>query len=203
MKTINETLVKEIFPKVSDLSGVVKGIQILIDKYQINTPNRLAEFLAQVHHESAGLTILSENLNYSAEGLTKVFGKYFNSTTSVQCARQPEKIANKVYANRMGNGLEASGDGFRYRGRGAIQLTGKDNYKAAGASLGVDLVESPDLVSTFPYALSTAGWFWNSKGLNVLADAQDHLGVCKKVNGGTLGLDDRIAQFNRILPLIS
>lgn len=202
MKKIDTALIKLIFPRATDLVGVVKGISILYDKYQINTSRRLAQFLAQVHHESAGLTALTENLNYSGDALLRVFPKYFNATSAAASARNPAIIANQVYANRMGNGDTKSGEGFKYRGRGAIQLTGKDNYKAAGASLGVDFVSDPDLVSTFPHALTTAGWFWNSRGLNALADAGDSLGVCKKVNGGTNGLDDRIAQYNRILPLL-
>lgn len=202
MKKIDTALIKLIFPKALDSVGVVKGISILYDKYQINTSKRLAQFLAQVHHESGGLTALSENLNYGAPGLLKNFSKYFNNANVGSYARMPEMIANRVYASRMGNGAEASGDGFKYRGRGAIQLTGKDNYKAAGDALGFDYVSTPDLVSTFPHALTTAGWFWNSRSLNALADAGDSLSVCKKINGGTHGLDDRVAQYNRILPLL-
>lgn len=200
MNTINESLIRTLFPKVTDAAGVVVALAIIAEKYEINTPQRLAQFLAQVTHESAGLTTLTENLNYGAEGLVKTFSKYFKAAEAKNYERKPERIANRVYANRMGNGNEESGEGYRYRGRGAIQLTGKDNYKAATASLGVDFVSSPDLVAKMPHALTTAGWFWNSRSLNALADKSDHIGVCKKINGGLNGLDDRIAQYNRILP---
>jgi putative chitinase len=160
--------------------------------------------LGQCAHESANFTALKENLNYSAEGLTKVWPKRFTSLDAAQpYHRNPEKIANKVYADRMGNGDEASGEGFMYRGRGLIQLTGKTNYQLAGDSLDVDFIAEPDLVSTPKYAALTAGWFWDKNNLNELADAQNWTGLTKKINGGTHGLDDRIARTDNAMSALA
>lgn len=170
------------------------------EKYQIDTPVRIAGFLAQCGHESGGFKFVEENLNYSAPALRSVFGKYFPDDSSAQAfARNPEKIANRVYANRMGNGNEASGDGWKYRGRGIIQITGKDNYVASGNALGVDFVSNPDLASTPEFAALTAGWYWDTRHLNNYADAQDVLGMTKRVNGGTNGLDDRQLRYARLM----
>lgn len=166
-----------------------------LEKYSINTPVRVAQFLAQVGHESARLTTVSENLNYSSKGLLTTFSKYFNDATAIAYARQPPKIANRVYAGRYGNGDEKSGDGWKYHGRGLIQVTFKDNYAACGKALGLDLVANPTMLETPLYAALSAGWYWDSKGLNVLADKEDTLGVTKKINGGTNGLDDRVALY--------
>lgn len=174
-------------------------IPILMDKFGINTPLRLAHFLAQVSHESGGFKVGRENLNYSADGLQKIFKKYFPTPELANAyARQPEKIANKVYANRLGNGDEASGDGWKYRGAGGIQLTGKDNFKAFSDAIGEDCVANPELVAD-KYYLSSAAWFWKKNGLNEMADKGNTgdvvTSVSKRVNGGTIGLSQRLDEF--------
>jgi putative chitinase len=178
--------------------AVIAQIPDCIAKFQINTPLRLAHFLAQCAHESAGFKATQENLNYSADGLNKIFGKYFKTVNAANYARQPEKIASRVYANRMGNGDEASKEGYKYRGRGYIQLTGKTNYSEFDKSIDEDVVANPDLVAS-KYALLSAAWYWNSRALNNSADkgANDAAvtEVTKKVNGGTIGLADRIKHF--------
>ena len=181
----------------------IDAINETFDRFEINTPERQACFLGQCAHESAGFTALKENLNYSAEGLTKVWPKRFPSLDAAQpYHRNPEKIANKVYADRMGNGDEASGEGFKYRGRGLIQLTGKDNYKACGAALGADLLNDPDQVSSPKYAALSAGWFWDKNKLNQYADANDMTTLTKRINGGTHGLDDRIARTQHAIDVL-
>lgn len=159
---------------------------------------RQAAFLAQCAHESATFKAVKENLNYSATALRKVFGKYFPTDELVaEYARQPEKIANRVYANRMGNGDEASGDGWKYRGRGLIQLTGKNNYTACGNALFINLIDGPEWLETPQGAVQSALWFWNENNLNTYADAEDIRGMTKRINGGYHGLDDRIQKYNK------
>ena len=186
--------------------AVIAQIPDCAAKFQINTPLRLAHFLAQCGHESAGFKAAQENLNYSADGLNKIFTKYFRDVSSASYARQPEKIASRVYANRMGNGNEASKEGYKYRGRGYIQLTGKDNYGAFGKSVNVDILSNPDLVAS-KYPLLSAAWFWNSRSLNSAADggANDAAvtAITKKVNGGTIGLADRIKHFKEYYALLA
>ena len=161
----------------------------LFDKYEINTPLRIAHFMAQIEHES-GLKPISENLNYSSERLRQIFPKYFISKADAdRYARQPERIANRVYANRMGNGNEASGEGWKYRGRGFIQITGKINYFQLANDTDLDCLKNPDLLLEEPNALISALWFWNLRKLNTLADKDDLVGIRKKVNGGTIGLE--------------
>jgi putative chitinase len=186
--------------------SIMLEIESLKDSFQINTPLRLAHFLAQCAHESANFTAVRENLNYSADGLRKIFGKYFPTDALAQAyARQPEKIANKVYSSRMGNGDEASGDGFKFRGRGAIQLTGKDNYKAFDAIVPEDILANPDLVAT-KYPLTSAAFFFKKNNLWALCDKgatdADVTAVTKRVNGGTHGLPDRITKFKLYHSLI-
>jgi len=180
---------------------VIFQLPMIMTKYGINTPLRLAHFLSQCQHESGNFSVVSENLNYSAEGLRKVFPKYFPAGTEAQFAKQPEKIANKVYENRMGNGPASTGEGFKFRGRGYIQLTGKENYKLFSDSIGENCVVNPDLVST-KYPLASAAWFFHRNGLNAIADkgATDDVVtlVSKRVNGGTIGLSDRIKHFKEI-----
>ncbi len=164
----------------------------VLEKYEINTPLRKAHFLAQISHESGSFKFVKENLNYSAKALFAVFRKYFPTLAAAElCARQPEKIANKVYANRMGNGNESSGEGWRYRGRGLIQLTGKDNYTSFSADTGQDFVTNPDLVAQPKWALSSACWFWKKRNINTFADADDIHMVTKRINGGFNGLEHR------------
>ena len=187
--------------------AVISMIPDTAAKFQINTPLRLAHFLAQCGHESGGFRVTSENLNYSAKGLMGIFKKYFPTEAIANAyQRQPQKIANKVYANRMLNGDEASGDGYKFRGRGYIQLTGKDNYTQFGKAIGEDIPSNPDSVSG-KYALLSAAWFWSKNGLNKLADggATDAVvtSVTKRVNGGTIGLPDRIKHFKEYYHLLA
>jgi putative chitinase len=161
----------------------------LFEQYEINTPLRIAHFMTQLDHES-GLKPISENLNYSSERLRQIFSKYFISKADAdRYARQPEKIANRVYANRMGNGSEASGEGWKYRGRGFIQLTGKENYYRLYLDTDLDVIKNPDLLLEEPNALISALWFWKTRKLNALADKDDLVGIRKRVNGGTIGLE--------------
>lgn len=198
--------------KLDKLKGHIPDavIQMIPDtaaKFQINTPLRLAHFLAQCGHESGGFRLTQENLNYSAKGLNGIFKKYFPTEAAAAAyARNPQKIANKVYGNRMGNGDEASGDGFKFRGRGYIQLTGKDNYTAFGKSIGEDMTANPDKVAS-TYALLSAAWFFSKNGLHKIADegASDAVvtKITKRVNGGTIGLADRIKHFKEYYHLLS
>ena len=187
--------------------AVIAMIPDTAAKFQINTPLRLAHFLAQCGHESGGFRVTSENLNYSAKGLMGIFKKYFPTEALANSyQRQPQKIANRVYANRMLNGDEGSGDGFKFRGRGYIQLTGKDNYTQFGKAIGEDISSNPDSVSG-KYALLSAAWFWSKNGLNKLADggATDAVvtSITKRVNGGTIGLPDRIKHFKEYYHLLA
>lgn len=187
--------------------AVISQIPGVMEKFQINTPLRLAHFLAQCGHESGGFRLTKENLNYSAKGLMGIFKKYFpNEALAKQYERKPEKIANKVYGNRMGNGPEASGDGAKFCGRGYIQLTGKDNYIAFGKAINEDLTVDPTLVAS-KYALLSAAWFFSKNGLNKLADggATDAVVtmITKRVNGGTIGLPDRIKHFKEFYAVLA
>jgi putative chitinase len=167
------------------------------EKYDISTPKRQAYFIGQCMHESGGFKQLKENLNYSARGLMATWPSRFpDADTAEKFERNPEKIANKVYAGRMGN--TEDGDGAKYIGRGLIQLTGKENYANCGNAIGVDLVANPDLLSTPKYAALSAGWFWNRKGLNALADADDIDTITKRINGGLIGLADRKAKVEMV-----
>jgi putative chitinase len=167
-------------------------ITTVLPKFGIDTPLRKAHFLAQVAHESGGLQFTQENLNYSVQGLRSVFGKYFPTIEIANTyARKPEKIANRVYADRMGNGNEASGDGWKFRGRGLIQLTGKENYQKFSDENGIDCVKNPDLLLQPEMALTSACWFWKKRNLNEFADKNDIIMITKRINGGTNGLNDR------------
>lgn len=181
------------------LETLVDPLNAALDKYEINTPERVAMFMAQVGHESGGLKRREENLNYSAQRLTQVFPKYFRDVDPNDYARNPEKIANRVYGNRMGNGDEDSGDGYRYRGRGFIQLTGKNNYKAFADAMGMSLDEAVDYLSTAEGAAMSAAWFWDMRNLNADADRGDVVTVTKKINGGTIGLHERQALYKEAL----
>jgi putative chitinase len=167
------------------------------EKYEINTPSRQACFIGQCMHESGGFKFLKENLNYSAKGLVATWPSRFpNEEYADEYARKPERIANKVYSGRMGN--TEDGDGAKYIGRGLIQLTGKDNYKAVTEALGIDLVANPQLLEEPRYAALSAGWFWNKKGLNALADASDIETMTKRINGGSIGIADRKAKIEMV-----
>lgn len=187
--------------------AVIAQLPDTIAKFELNTPLRLAHFLAQAGHESGGFKAVNENLNYGAKGLLGIFKKYFPTEEKAKLyERKPEKIANLVYGGRMGNGPEASGEGFKFRGRGYIQLTGKDNYKAFDAVVPENLLESPDLVAT-KYPLLSAAWFFHKNGLHKIADkgATDAVvtEVTKRVNGGTIGLADRIKHFKEYHALLA
>jgi putative chitinase len=176
--------------------------QILPD-YEIDTPQRLAAFLAQTAHESGGYRAIKENLNYRAVTLRKVFPKYFPTDESAaQYAGKPEMIANKVYGNRMGNGDESSGDGYRYCGRGLIQLTGKDNYTRYAQSLEISVEEASEHLTTFEGCVQSAAWFWENNNLNQWADKGDILTLTKRINGGTIGLEDRIKHYNHAVHVL-
>ena len=178
----------------------VDALNATCERFEINTPERIAGFLSQVAHESGGFKFVVENLNYSAQALRTVFGKYFTDDSQANAyARQPERIANKVYANRMGNGDEASGDGFKYRGRGLIQLTGKDNYTAFGNACAIAAVDHPEFLADPEFAALSAGWFWNTRHLNNYADAGDVVGMTKRINGGTNGIDDRELRYKKLI----
>ena len=186
--------------------SVIAMIPEVASKFEINTPLRLAHFLAQANHESGGFKLTQENLNYSAKGLNGIFKKYFPTLESaLPYERKPEKIANKVYGNRMGNGAEASGEGWKFHGRGFIQLTGKDNYTAFTKSIGEDCVANPDLVAS-KYALASAAWFWSKNGLNKIADGGNTdvvvTAITKRVNGGTIGLEARLKEFKIFYNLV-
>lgn len=186
---------------VHHLEEFLDGINETFEHFDISTPNRMAMFLAQTAHESGNFSATEENLNYAAKALLAFWPKKFAGVADAY-ARKPEKIANRAYSDRMGNGPEASGDGYSYRGRGLIQLTGKDNYTACGKALGIDLAANPDQVSRDPVAVLSAGWFWDTRKLNQWADKGDVLTVTKKINGGTIGLEDRTSHYNHILEVL-
>lgn len=172
----------------------------ILPEYEINTPHRVAAFLAQCAHESGGFKFLKENLNYKAASLRKVFPKYFpDDATAAHYANKGEMIANRVYANRMGNGPEESGDGYRYCGRGLIQLTGKNNYTMFAGSLDISVEECSEYLQTFEGAVQSACYFWESTGLNREADAGDIKTMTRKINGGYIGLEDRIKHYEHAL----
>lgn len=177
---------------------------LLLDDFDINTPLRISHFLAQTSHESNDFKVLVESLNYSQEGLLRTFKKYFTPEQALAYARKPQAIANRVYANRLGNGPESSGEGWKYRGRGAIQITGKTNYLNCSQYLFGDdvLLKTPDLLLEPKYAILSACWFFEVNGLNKIADGNNIEIITKKINGGTNGLVDRMKRFDRIYSII-
>jgi putative chitinase len=180
-----------------------EALDQLLDDYDINTPLRVAHFVAQCAHESGNFVFIKENLNYKAASLQKIFSKYFpTAELAAQYANQPEQIANRIYANRMGNGPETSGDGFRYCGRGLIQLTGKDNYTFFAGSLNIPVEEASDYLATFEGAAQSACWFWEQNNLNRFADANDTKGLTRAINGGYIGLEDRISHTEHALHVL-
>ena len=182
----------------------VDALNATFAKFDISTPVRQASFIGQCGHECGNFKVLEENLNYRAETLMKLWKSRFPTIeVANEYARNPKKIANKVYSSRMGNRDESSGDGYRFRGRGCIQLTGHANYFHAGNACGEDFVMNPDLVATPMYAAMTAGWFWNTHKLNQFADVRDYKTMTKKINGGFIGLDDRIKHINHALEVLT
>jgi putative chitinase len=180
---------------------VATALEAAMPAGRIDSPARIAAFLAQIGHESGGLTRLVENLNYSAQGLAATWPNRYAgpNALALKLARKPEAIANNCYANRMGNGDEASGDGWRYRGRGLVQVTGRNNYEAAGKALGQPLLEQPELLQLPGPAARSAVWFWKSNGCNELADADKFEAITRKINGGMHGQAERVALRNRII----
>jgi putative chitinase len=200
---ITQDQLAQILPGNPYVDHWCEALNKILPDYDINTPERVAAFIAQAAHESGNFTALHENLNYRAETLRKVFPKYFpDAATAEHYAGQPNKqelIANRVYANRMGNGDEASGDGFRYCGRGLIQLTGKQNYCKFAESIETPVEAIPEFLTTFEGAIQSACWFWETNNLNQYADSGDILTMTKRINGGTIGLADRQAHYNHAL----
>jgi putative chitinase len=197
---------KQLLPKNPYIDHWHHALAILLPDYEINTPQRIAAFMAQCAHESGGFTALKENLNYKPATLRKLFAKYFPTDALAEeyCAKpnKQEAIANRVYASRMGNGDEASGDGYKYCGRGLIQLTGKSNYIAFADSLEITPEEASEYLATFEGAAQSACWFWESNKLNQWADKGDILTLTKRINGGTIGLEDRIKHYEHALHVL-
>jgi putative chitinase len=189
--------------KTATIEKYVDALNETLERFEINTPQRIAMFMAQIGHESGGLNIVEENLNYRPERLKVIFPKYFQNVDVSEYAHNPEKIANRVYSNRMGNGNEASGDGYKFRGRGFIQLTGHDNYAHFAEAIGMTVDEVVEYMKTPEGACMSAGWFWASHGLNHFADNGDCLGATKRINGGTIGLAEREAIYKEALEIFS
>lgn len=202
--TITKDQVEQLLHGNPDIDEWYSAMSLLFPKYEITTPPRIAGFVAQCGHESQNFKTLEENLNYSAEGLNRTFPKYFiRAGRDAQAFhRQPEKIANIVYANRMGNGDTASGDGWKFRGRGVIQLTGKDNYSRFAKYVGKSLDETIEYLKTKQGALESACWFWKTNGLNQIADSGDIVAMTKRINGGTIGLEDRQKHYRHALAVL-
>lgn len=206
MTELTKEQLKQLLPKNPYIDHWHHALSQLLPDYEINTPQRIAAFMAQCAHESGGFTALKENLNYKPATLRKLFGKYFPTDALAEeyCAKpnKQEAIANRVYASRMGNGDEASGDGYKYCGRGLIQLTGKSNYVAFADSLQISPEEASEYLATFEGAAQSACWFWENNNLNQWADKGDIVTLTKKINGGTIGLDDRIKHYEHALHVL-
>ena len=206
MDFFTEDAVRHLIPKVKNFEEWYTNLGDILPEYDIDTPKRVAAFMAQCGHESGGFTLMQENLNYSAKGLRGTFGKYFpNDDIAKQYERKPQMIANRVYGNRMGNGDEASGEGWYFRGRGIIQITGKNNYTKCSQSLFESnvLVENPDLLLESEYAIHSACWFWSAARLNELSDIGDMKTMTKRINGGYIGLEDRINHYNHAIEILT
>lgn len=200
---ITQQQLLQILPNAGPVAGVfVSALNTAMGKYQIITPQRIAAFLAQVGHESGQLLHLVENLNYGAPGLLATWPSRFTPELAAQVARNPEQIANIVYASRLGNGPATTGDGWKFKGRGLIQITGWVNYQACGSALALDLLTQPELLEQPIYASLSAAWFWQANGLNSLADAGQFEAITKKINGGLNGQADRLALYNTALQVL-
>jgi len=196
---------KKLLPKNPYVDHWHHALEQLFPDYEINTANRIAAFIAQCSHESAGFTALKENLNYKAETLTRLWPKLFPAGVAKAYASMPNKqeaIANRAYGSRMGNGSEESGDGFKFCGRGLIQLTGRNNYQSFADSLEMDIDDVPEYLATFEGAAQSACWFWEENNLNSWADKGDILTLTKKINGGTIGLEDRIKHYEHAITVL-
>lgn len=197
---------RKLLPNNPHVEHWFNALSAALPDYEINTPGRIAAFLAQCAHESGDFTTLKENLNYKPESLRKIFSKYFptDELARAYCSmpNKQEAIANRVYANRMGNGDEHSGDGYKYCGRGLIQLTGKDNYTWFAQSLEISPEDASEYLATFEGAVQSACWFWETNNLNQWADAGDILTLTKRINGGTIGLEDRVRRYEFALSIM-
>lgn len=201
--TLTESQISKIFSKNKNTAILTNVFNSLFPKYEINTKNRIAGFLAQCGHESLEFTILKENLNYSAAGLRAVFPKYFpNDIIAADYARKPEKIANRVYANRMLNGPESSGDGWKYRGRGAIQITGKNNYVLFASFIGKSIDETIPYLETLAGACESGMWYFKVNNINSYCDKDDILGMTRRINGGIHGLEARTNLYKKALSVL-
>jgi putative chitinase len=198
-----EDQLKKLIPRNKYVAQWYKALDEILPEYDITTPERVAAFIAQCAHESAEFTVLRENLNYRWESLRKTWPRHFpNDDIAKQYARQPERIANRAYANRMGNGDEASGDGWKFAGRGLIQLTGRENYSWFAASIEMQVDEVPEYLLTFEGAVQSACWFWDTNNLNALADKRDIATLSRRINGGTIGMEDRIKKYEKALKVL-
>jgi len=203
MEHLSLSQLKQMIPGNPYIEHWHSALEIILPDYDINTPKRIAAFIAQCAHESGNFRAIKENLNYRAVTLRKIFPKYFpTDELAAQYAGKPEKIANRVYGGRMGNGPEESGDGWRYCGRGLIQLTGKDNYTRYAQSLEISVEEAGEHLTTFEGCVQSAAWFWEANNLNRWADNGDILTLTKRINGGTIGLEDRIKHYNHALHVL-
>ena len=203
---VNITLLQSLCPrtKITVLGQFAPALNDVMDYYEIQCPLRIAGFLSQIIHESGGFSFVKENLNYGTEGLLSTFKKYFTvRELAEQYARKPEMIANYVYANRMGNGDIDSGDGYRFRGRGLIQITGRDNYTALAEALNMSVEDCVDYIETPEGACASAGWFWDNNQLNNYCDSGDFVTLTKRINGGTNGIDDRRQHYEKALRLLN
>lgn len=211
MPTLTEQQLAAIMPACPNPGLWSTALNRAMSRFHIDSPPRMAAFLAQVAHESGQLTRLTENLNYSAKRLMQVWPKRFPTLERAHAyEKNPQRLANLVYADRLGNGNEASGDGWRFRGRGLIQLTGRSNYRAAGRGIGLDLEQAPDILEQPEPAALSAAWFWESHGLNPLTDnratdddTEDFIAITRRINGGTVGLKERLALWKRAVQVLS
>jgi putative chitinase len=208
MEDLTKDELLEIMPLAADVADAfLPHLNYTMSRFAISSPMRRAAFLAQVAHESLQLTRMEESLFYKrADRLREIYPRYFAQMTEMDLALylgQPQRVANRVYANRMGNGDEASGDGWRYRGRGLFMLTGKDNYTLCSHGIGVNLLEEPDKLLTPEYASVSAGWVWKWKGLNTLADQDDFEAITRRLNGGLNGQEDRVAFYDRATEVLA
>ena len=202
MYNLTETQLKQILPNIKNAGVWVGLLNEVLPKYQINTVERVTGFLSQVAVESSEFSVMVENLNYSADGLKKTFAKYFKTVDANAYARQPEKIANYVYADRLGNGPTSSGDGWNFRGHGLIQLTGRDNVTNFAEDIGKSVEDTIEYLKTNEGSLESACWFWNSRNINAAADAKDIVRISKLVNGGTHGLEERKRYYAKAMSVL-
>jgi len=202
MTALTKEQLAQIIGKNPYLDHWFDALSQALPDYEINTPQRIAAFLAQCAHESGNFNFIKENLNYKAESLVRVWPRYFNAGNAAQYAHNQEKIANRAYAGRMGNGPEESGDGWKFCGRGLIQLTGRSNYQAFADSLEISIDDASEYLKTFEGCVQSACWFWEANNLNQYADSGDIVTMTKRINGGILGLDDRKEKYYKALQVL-